>query len=114
TTTSTHDTKRGEDVRSRIAALTLDPEAWLAFWERWRDASLGGADASADWLLLQTLAGSWSAGDDARRDYTGRIEAYMVKALREAKEGTSWLDPDEEYERRFTGRARRLLDDEEF
>ncbi|HET7428269.1 MAG TPA: malto-oligosyltrehalose synthase [Gaiellales bacterium] len=114
TTTSTHDTKRGEDVRSRIAALTLDPEAWLAFWGRWRDPSLGGADASADWLLLQTLAGSWPAGDDARRDYTGRIEAYMVKALREAKEGTSWLDPDEEYERRFTDRARRLLGDEQF
>jgi len=114
TTTSTHDTKRGEDVRSRIAALTLAPEPWLAFWERWRDPSLRGPDASADWLLLQILAGSRPIGDDDGRGYAGRIEAYMVKALREAKEGTSWLDPDEEYERRFTGRARELLADEEF
>ena len=114
TTTSTHDTKRGEDVRSRVAALSHMPDVWLGFWERWRDRSLGGADASADWLLLQTLAGSWPVGDADRDGYADRIDAYMVKALREAKEGTSWLDPDEAYERRFADRARGLLDDGEF
>ena len=114
TTTSTHDTKRGEDVRARIAALSQDPGRWLAFWERWCDASLAGPDASADWLLLQTLAGSWPMRAEERDGYTGRIAAYMVKALREAKEGTSWLDPDEAYEQRFTDRAERLLDDDGF
>jgi (1->4)-alpha-D-glucan 1-alpha-D-glucosylmutase len=111
TTTSTHDTKRGEDVRSRIAALTLVPERWAAFWERWRDPALNGADASADWLALQTLAGSYPAGGDG---YPDRISAYLVKALREAKEGTSWLDPDEAYEARAVGRTRELLADRDF
>jgi (1->4)-alpha-D-glucan 1-alpha-D-glucosylmutase len=114
TTTSTHDTKRGEDVRSRIAVLSQAPDAWLGFWERWRDPSLTGADASADWLMLQTLAGSWPANEDERDGYADRIAAYMVKALREAKEGTSWLDPDEPYEERFTRRAHGLLADDRF
>ncbi|HET6850036.1 MAG TPA: malto-oligosyltrehalose synthase [Gaiellales bacterium] len=114
TTTSTHDTKRGEDVRSRIAALSHAPDTWLELWERWRDPSLSGADASADWLLLQTIVGSWPGADADHDAYADRIEAYMVKALREAKEGTSWLDPDERYEARFTGRARELLGDGKF
>jgi (1->4)-alpha-D-glucan 1-alpha-D-glucosylmutase len=114
TTTSTHDTKRGEDVRSRIAALSHMPDTWLSFWDRWRDRSLGGGDASADWLLLQTLAGSWPVRNAEANGYADRIDAYMVKALREAKEGTSWLHPDEGYEQRVTGRARRLMDDAEF
>jgi (1->4)-alpha-D-glucan 1-alpha-D-glucosylmutase len=112
TTTSTHDTKRGEDVRSRIAALTLVPERWAAFWESWRDPALSGADASADWLALQTLAGSYPVGGGDR--YPDRISEYLVKALREAKEGTSWLDPDEAYEARAVGRVRELLADRDF
>jgi (1->4)-alpha-D-glucan 1-alpha-D-glucosylmutase len=115
TTTSTHDTKRGEDVRSRIAALTLMAGEWVELCERWMLASRahGGTSTQApgpseQWLLYQTLVGSWPAGGpDA--EYADRITAYLVKALREAKEETSWLAPDADYEAMVTGFAQRLL-----
>jgi (1->4)-alpha-D-glucan 1-alpha-D-glucosylmutase len=106
--TSTHDTKRGEDVRARIDVLSEIPGAWKSAVVRWRAVNrrqktdVRGApapDANEEYFLYQTLVGVWpfeSAGDsDALRD---RLRTFVVKALREAKVHTTWLAPDEEYE----------------
>jgi (1->4)-alpha-D-glucan 1-alpha-D-glucosylmutase len=120
--TSTHDTKRGEDVRARINVLSEIPEAWKAAALRWRTVNrrfktdVGGAlapDPDEEYLLYQTLVGAWpfnpaaptspgssqpQSNDDLPASFADRICAYMTKALREAKVHTTWLSPDEEYE----------------
>lgn len=108
--TSTHDHKRSEDVRCRIDVLSEEPAAWRWMLRRWKTQtrswrrSVDGADApcAADlMLLLQTLLGTWPAEglDDASLGaYRERIEAYMVKAAREAKQHTRWVDPNLPYE----------------
>ncbi|MDQ3758286.1 MAG: malto-oligosyltrehalose synthase, partial [Actinomycetota bacterium] len=87
--TSTHDTKRGEDVRARIAVLSEVPEQWAAFARRW--VRHGAVDANAQYLLLQTLVGAWPISVE-------RAAAYMEKATKEAKVHTSWTDPDPDYD----------------
>jgi (1->4)-alpha-D-glucan 1-alpha-D-glucosylmutase len=88
-TTSTHDTKRSEDVRARIAVLSQVPEEWGAFARRWiRD---GVVDANAQYLLLQSFVGAWPISAE-------RAVAYAEKATKEAKARTSWTDPDPEYD----------------
>ena len=108
--TSTHDTKRSEDVRARISVLSEIPVAWRQAVTRWqrtnrsRRRDLGGLPAPSpndEYLLYQTLIGTWplekpdQAGLDAYRE---RIEAYMLKAVREAKTHTSWAAANSEYE----------------
>lgn len=107
TTTSTHDTKRGEDIRARLAVLAEMPEAfasWLREWEELTKKHLVGLEEDAtapspvDRLLFyQTVLGAHPFG---RVDETfgHRVSEYMVKAAREAKQSTSWLSPDEAYE----------------
>ena len=95
-TTSTHDTKRSEDVRARLAALSEMPDGWEAAVRRWaainephrRD---GLPDRNAEYLLYQTLVGAWPIGTD-------RLLPYLEKAVREAKVHTSWLAPAAAYE----------------
>jgi (1->4)-alpha-D-glucan 1-alpha-D-glucosylmutase len=119
---STHDTKRGEDVRARINALSEIPvEAGRAF-RRWRDVNassksvVGGLDvpsANAEYLLYQTLLGTWPLSvmsAEGREDYTRRIEGYMEKALREAKVRTSWVSPNRPYEEAVRRFIQSLLD----
>ncbi len=92
TLTSSHDTKRAEDARLRIAAITHDPAPFLAFAKGLR-AAAGAIDPNVVWYVAQTalaLAGEADAGD--------RLAAHMQKALREAKEVTGWIDPDMEVE----------------
>jgi (1->4)-alpha-D-glucan 1-alpha-D-glucosylmutase len=93
--TSTHDTKRGEDVRARIAALSEIPEQWLAAVTAWRartDAYWGDiADHALEYLMWQVIVGAWPL--DAER-----AKQYMHKAAREAKLRTSWRAPDVRYE----------------
>src|SRR6201999_1227215 len=87
--TQTHDTKRSGDVRARIGALSTMADEWAALAERW----IGEADAPDEHcahLVLQTLAGCWPIEPE-------RLEAYVEKALREAKLRTSWAAPDEAY-----------------
>ena len=108
--TSTHDNKRAEDVRARITALSELPAAWRLEARRWsrlnrsRKREVQGAEAPSrndEYLLYQTLVGTWPSGDAeeaARAAYTERIEAYVLKAAREAKEHTSWINHNEEYE----------------
>ena len=110
---STHDTKRSEDVRARLAVLSELPEAWAARLDRWREWNrplqpvVRGRrvpEGSAELLLYQTLLGAWPLDEAERPAFRERLRAYLVKAAREAKEDTSWLHPDEPYEdalRRF-------------
>ncbi|MGH8799019.1 MAG: malto-oligosyltrehalose synthase, partial [Casimicrobiaceae bacterium] len=109
--TSTHDNKRSEDVRARIAVLSEMPAAWRLALRRWtplnkrhetRSAEGQLPDRNDQYLLYQTLVGIWPSpapdaeGLDALR---ARIQAYMRKAVREAKVHSSWANPDEDYER---------------
>jgi (1->4)-alpha-D-glucan 1-alpha-D-glucosylmutase len=109
-TTSTHDTKRSEDVRARLNVLSELPGAWKQAIGRWarlnRKARVMVDDESypsrnEEYLLYQTLVGSWPLAPmtpDAERDYTARIVTYMHKAMREAKVHTSWINPSEAHE----------------
>jgi (1->4)-alpha-D-glucan 1-alpha-D-glucosylmutase len=108
--TSTHDSKRAEDVRTRIDALSEMPALWRLHLRRWRRVNRGklrvvdGArapSANDEYLLYQTLAGVWPSADaDAamRAALAQRVTDYMLKAVREAKLHSSWLNPDAEYE----------------
>ncbi len=114
-TTASHDNKRGEDVRARLNALTELPDEWRIGVRRWarlnrrkrRLLETGLAPSRNDeYLLYQTLAGTWPtawlAGEISTREaldkYQTRIQDYMVKAVREAKIHSSWLQPDQAYE----------------
>ena len=120
-TTSTHDTKRGEDVRARINVLSELPPAWRAAINRWtrlnrkqkqRLEGRAAPDRNDEFLLYQTLIGTWP-GTGRRRPtarYVARIVAYMQKATREAQVHTSWLSPNESYEAATTEFVKALLD----
>ncbi|HEX8354802.1 MAG TPA: malto-oligosyltrehalose synthase, partial [Pyrinomonadaceae bacterium] len=120
--TSTHDTKRGEDTRARINVLSEIPEEWNRALHRWREmgralkATVDGAhapDSNEEYLLYQTLVGTWPTAppdDEGRAEYTRRLREYMQKALKEAKLHTSWINPDEEYERAVSEFVGALLD----
>jgi len=110
--TSTHDTKRGEDVRARLALLSEVPGPWADAVTRWSTHNEqyrveGVPDRNAEYLLYQTLVGTWPIEKE-------RVLAYMEKAVREAKVHTSWIDQDEEYERHLQGFISDVLDDQEF
>ena len=120
--TSTHDTKRGEDTRARINVLSEIPEEWNRALHRWRELNRGrkgsvdGAeapDANEEYLIYQTLVGTWpleGVTDENRGDYVRRLQEYMHKALKEAKLHTSWIKPDEEYERAVSDFAAAVLE----
>ncbi len=121
---TTHDTKRSADVRSRLDVLTELPDEWeecVYRWRRWNRehrTAVGDRrlpDANTEYLLYQILVGAWplelmapgrrpvrAAGSDDRAclaQFHERVAAYMLKAAREAKEQTTWVDPDVEFER---------------
>jgi len=111
TTLSTHDTKRQEDVRARLAVLAESPGAWAAEVTAWhaRAAGLSGArppDPPTEYLMWQTIVGAWPIDDD-------RLTAYLRKAMREAKLTTSWTDPDSGYESAAISFFRRAVADSE-
>ncbi len=110
--TSTHDTKRSEDVRARLFVLSEMPDAWAAAVRRWRDRCAphrtnGAPDGDAEYLFYQTVVGAWPLDVD-------RAWAYMEKAAREGKEQTAWTRPDEAYERALRGFVEGALGDPEF
>jgi (1->4)-alpha-D-glucan 1-alpha-D-glucosylmutase len=119
---TTHDTKRAEDVRLRIAVLSELPELWEENVRAWaalnhpRKRHVEGVplpDPNAEYLLYQTLVGTWplEAMDDAGlAEYRERIQAYMLKASREAKQQTSWINPDAAYEEALQTFVTVLLD----
>jgi (1->4)-alpha-D-glucan 1-alpha-D-glucosylmutase len=108
-TSSTHDTKRSEDVRAHISVLSERPSEWRAALNRWTrlnrklktkvEASLAPHRVD-EYVLYQTLIGTWPLNglegiDDT---YVGRIQEYIVKVAREASRFTNWVAPDERYE----------------
>jgi (1->4)-alpha-D-glucan 1-alpha-D-glucosylmutase len=121
--TSTHDSKRGEDVRARINLLSEIPELWQRHLSRWQRVNrskkkLAGTQpaptANDEYLLYQTLFGSWPTEHEPDLSrYRDRVEEYMIKAIREAKVRTSWINPSEEYESAMRHFIRALLDEGE-
>lgn len=121
---STHDTKRSEDVRARLHVLSEIPRAWkesVLLWRqmnrRWLQDVDGEPipDANEEYLLYQALVGSWPLspmGEAQRGTYVNRITAYMEKALREAKRHTSWVNPSEDYEAAVLDFVRKILSPE--
>ncbi len=109
-TLSTHDTKRGADVRSRLDALTAVPGRWSAFAERWSawadDRWSVDPDPVTTQLLVQTMVGAWPITAE-------RLTAYLEKATKEAKRRTSWTDPDTAFDDAVTRLARAALDDDD-
>lgn len=135
--TATHDTKRGEDVRTRIDVLSEMPNEWEAAVGRWRSMNEDKKtpangnlipSLNDEYLLYQTLVGAWpfarvdlvspekngrtpraepSAGKE--KEFTGRIVDYMIKACREAKTNTAWTEPNETYENGLRNFVERIL-----
>ncbi len=119
--TSTHDTKRSEDVRARIDVLSELPDEWMARVRNWSEfnrkkKSIVDGDPvpsrNDEYLIYQTLVGTWPLEPltpESAANYTQRLEAYMVKAMREAKLFTSWLNPNLPYERAVSDFLRKLV-----
>jgi (1->4)-alpha-D-glucan 1-alpha-D-glucosylmutase len=111
-TSSTHDTKRSGDVRARINVLTEIPQEWRDAVVQWsaineKHKQKTCPDPKTEYFIYQTLIGSWPIGSD-------RLWPYLEKASREAKEQTSWLAPNEEFEKATRDFAEAILHDEEF
>src|SRR5207253_2209781 len=111
-TTSTHDTKRSEDVRARMVAISELSDIWRKSLPRWRSTNrrwkkrveeADAPDSNEEYLLYQTLLGTWpvdssgNACSSVPADYAERIGNYMMKALNEAKINTSWVQPNEDW-----------------
>lgn len=120
--TSTHDTKRSEDVRARISVLSEIPEDWqkhITFWRRVHrhlkrvvDGGETFPSANDEYLFYQTLVGIWpfdTPNEKERKELCQRMEAYMLKAVREAKSHTSWINPNTEYEEALCQYIRGIL-----
>lgn len=102
-TTATHDTKRGEDARARLLALTDIPEQWSAQVKQWQtiNAALKEGtvpDENDEYLIYQALVASYPMPGQPMDNFVERFQAYIQKALREAKTHTEWSAPDEQYE----------------
>jgi malto-oligosyltrehalose synthase len=113
-TTATHDQKRGEDVRARLAVLSEIGDEWSAVVRRWLEM-LPPPDPSVGLMILQTVIGAWPldlrASDEAgRKLFRERLSTWLVKALREAKGRTSWDRPDETFERASLDHLRDLTE----
>jgi (1->4)-alpha-D-glucan 1-alpha-D-glucosylmutase len=111
-TTSTHDTKRSEDVRSRLHLLSEMPDRWATAVRKWANINEphrrnGLPDRNAEYLLYQTLVGAWPIETD-------RAVAYMEKASREAKTHTSWTNPNTGYDDALRRFVEEILENGEF
>ena len=116
--TSTHDTKRSEDVRARMNVLSEFPTRWergLRDWSKRTRAALAAKNGAAtpelrdEVLLYQTLLGAWPFHNEDIPAFRDRIKDYMIKAVREAKMRTSWLEPNAAYEQAITDFTEYLL-----
>jgi len=104
---STHDTKRCDDVRARLAALTEIPARWRSVLSSWADRhhglnANGSPDRNTEYFLYQTLVGAWPISEE-------RLTAYMEKAAREAKQCTNWIQPNREFEEGLRSFIHQLL-----
>jgi (1->4)-alpha-D-glucan 1-alpha-D-glucosylmutase len=120
-TLSTHDTKRGEDVRARINVLSELPLDWRAALMRWRKmnhphkSTVNGElvpDGNDEYLFYQTLIGAWPAHSPSAEELMElreRMTTYMQKATQEAKIHTSWVNPNEAYDRALQNFVQEVL-----
>jgi|HubBroStandDraft_2_1064218.scaffolds.fasta_scaffold00448_2 (1->4)-alpha-D-glucan 1-alpha-D-glucosylmutase len=124
--TSTHDVKRGEDARARLAALSLIPDEWIAKVSRWNRILYSGGNGhqtpaltrNDEYLFFQNLIATWPADltlpcvlDPARvAQYSERLQLAMVKSVREARVHSNWISPDTQYEGAVTEFIRSALD----
>jgi (1->4)-alpha-D-glucan 1-alpha-D-glucosylmutase len=123
--TSTHDTKRSEDVRARMLAIAEVPQLWRSALQRWRVINrrwkrnleeAAAPDANEEYLFYQTLLGTWPIDAAGRAEstvdseYIERIQAYMAKALKEAKVNTSWIQPNEPWDSAMSDFVAQVLD----
>ncbi len=120
---STHDTKRSEDVRARLNVLSEMPDDWRAALARWSKLNEAhrrnledeaAPDANEEYLLYQTLVGAWPLepySPEQYADFVRRIQAYMVKAMHEAKVHTSWINPNAEHDSAVSEFVARILDE---
>ena len=119
-TTATHDHKRGEDARARLAVLSEIADIWIARCRQWSGTNArlrGEIDRADEHMLFQTLVGAWPRDlkpDDAAglEAFAARIVAWQQKALREAKLRSSWLTPNAAYEKAAADYAKALLSPE--
>jgi (1->4)-alpha-D-glucan 1-alpha-D-glucosylmutase len=123
--TATHDHKRGEDLRMRLAVLSEDVTAWataVSTWreqnrvfKRWTSDDTAAPDAADEYMLYQMLVGAWPlqlsvADTEGLQQLAERLAAWQLKAVREAKRHTSWAQPDEDYERACLDFLNAILD----
>lgn len=119
---STHDTKRSEDVRARISVLSQRPTEWRAAINRWSRLNrklkrkIDGALAphrADEYVIYQTLIGTWpfeGIRNADRASYAARLQEYMIKIVREAARFSNWVNPDEAYEEALTAFIAGMLD----
>jgi (1->4)-alpha-D-glucan 1-alpha-D-glucosylmutase len=117
--TSTHDTKRSEDVRTRISVLSEDPEWWEGAVRRWQKMNAGlRSDGiphpNEELLIYQTLIGMWPLEDEEIDTVPERLRQYLEKAAREAKTHTNWITPNVEYEKALQDFASAILENQPF
>jgi (1->4)-alpha-D-glucan 1-alpha-D-glucosylmutase len=126
--TSTHDTKRSEDVRARLNVLSEMPAQWYRHILHWQKLNQGhktqlngmeAPDANDEYLIYQTLVGAWPLSpsrevgpSEWRDEFHQRIEEYIIKAIREAKVHSSWISPNEAYEHGVRRFIRAMLEPE--
>ena len=119
--TATHDTKRGEDVRARLNVLSEMPEEWDRRLERWmgwnRDKKVllnkvPVPSRSEEILIYQTMLGAWPTASGEMEGFPARLKEFLSKALREAKQNSSWIEPHESYEQAVYEFVDRILADE--
>ncbi len=116
--TATHDNKRGEDVRARISVLSEMPKQWHGHLELWYEQNRSlkkivedeeVPNRNREYFLYQTLIGAWPFEERERDDFVNRMKDYMIKAAREAKTHTFWLDRHDEYEEALASFTEKIL-----
>ncbi len=118
--TTTHDTKRSEDNRMRLAVLSEIPREWnekIRSWHNmnrpWKKIVAGKKvpDRNEEYFLYQTLIGSWPfTAEFDLTEYVKRVQDYIIKAVREAKMHTAWIEPDLNYEAAYLDYIKQILD----
>jgi (1->4)-alpha-D-glucan 1-alpha-D-glucosylmutase len=115
---STHDTKRSEDVRARLNVLSEIPDAWateIAAWSKENESckqTIDGRkvpDANEEYLIYQTLVGLWPPDLSGLPSISGRLQAYVIKAIREAMVNTRWTEPNTAHEKAICAFIERIL-----
>lgn len=119
-TTSTHDTKRGEDARMRINVLSEMPEQWFAKVNEWMEMNASFKkkqnvpDNNEEYFIYQVLLGAIPADTVVEDSFVERTRAYLLKVLREAKVHSTWSEPNEQYEQEVLDFTNAILENDEF